>query len=173
MMMKFSRKLLGAVTLFAMFSSFEANAQTADLDVAAIVPAACIITSPDPLVMDFLTVDPVNGSGGGADYVLDRNFQYECSVGTAGTVDLNLGVGVGASLTERFMTGAGTNRLGYRLEKVGGADFGTGAVLGDGFSGSGFGTTLTTVIRGRLTVAQIQLAEADTYADTVTITLTL
>ena len=171
--MEMKRKLLGAVALFAMFSAFEASAQTADLQVSAQVPEACIITSPDPLIMDFGVVDPVNGAGGGADYVLDRNFQFECSADTAGTVELNLGLGSGATLTQRIMAGAGTNTLGYRLEQVGGADFGTGAD-GIAFTATGFGTTETAIIRGRLSVAQIQAAAVDnTYADTVVITITL
>jgi spore coat protein U-like protein len=172
MKMEMKRKLLGAVALFAMLAGMEANAQTADLDVSAIVPEACIITSPDPLVMDFGIVDPVNGAGGGADYVLDRNFEFECSVGTAGTVELGLGGGATPTLTERFMQGSGANELGYRLEQVSGADFGTGAD-GIAFVGSGFGTTITATIRGVLSVAQMQLAQADTYNDTVLITLTL
>ena len=59
MMMKLIRKLLGVVALFAMFGTMNANAQTADLDVSAEVPEACIITSSDPLVMAFGTVDPI------------------------------------------------------------------------------------------------------------------
>jgi len=172
--MNMKRKLLGAVALFAMFSAFEANAQSANLDVSATVPETCIITSADPLAMAFGSVDPVNGSGGGADIVLDALFTYECSVGTAGTVDLGLGLGAGATLAQRFMNGtlAGPNVLGYRLEQVGGADFGSGGA-GVAFAGAGFGSTIQTIIRGRLSVAQMQLAQVDTYSDTVTITLTL
>lgn len=170
MMMK--RKLLSAVALLAMFSAFEANAQTANLNVSAEVPEACRIISPDPLLMAFGTVDPIDGSGGGADITLDATFEFECTTGTAGTVDLGLGNGVGATLAERFMQGSGVNQLGYRLEQVSTADFGSGAD-GVAFAGSGIGTSIQTVIRGRLNTTQMQAALPDTYTDVVTITLTL
>lgn len=178
-MMMMKRKLLPAAALLAMLSTIEANAQTANLDVSAEVPEACVITSGATLTMDFGIVDPVNGSGGGADYVLQSTLEYECSVGTTGWVDLGLGNGPGASLAERFMqgTGPGPNLLGYRLEQTDTSDFGTGdpGAGGDGvaFAGTGFGSTIQTVIQGRLSVAQMQAAQADTYSDTVTITLVL
>lgn len=174
MMMNVKRKLLNAVALLAMFSAFEANAQSADLDVSAVVPEACLIISPDPLVMDFGTVDPVGGSDGlGADYVLDRDFVFQCSQNTSVTVELDLGNGVLPTLAERFMQGTGANQLGYRLEQVGGANFGTGA---DGIlfaSTGGFGANETATIRGRLTTTHMQAAQVDSYSDQVTITLTL
>jgi len=176
-MMKMNRKLLGAVALFAMFSAFEANAQeTRNLNVTAEVLEACVIDSPATIDMAFGALDAVLGSDGlGADYVLTADFDFHCTADTAVNVELGLGAGAGATLATRIMNGAGTNTLAYRLETTGGADWGTTAqTAAVPMTATGWATTDTATIQGRITTAQVAAAAVDaTYQDTVLITLTL
>jgi spore coat protein U-like protein len=169
------QKLLGAAAVFVMLSVTQANAQqTADLAVTAEVPEACVIDSAAVIPMAFGILDVVvGGAGPGGDTLQSANFDWRCSEGTAVTIGLNLGVGAGATLAKRVMTGTNTgDTLPYRLQKTDGSDWSD--VLGTTpFTAvaAGFGTPDSVQIDGIITLADSQTAEVDTYTDTVTITL--
>ena len=114
------QKLLGAIAVFLMLSVTDASAQkTSDLAVQAEVPEACVIDSADVISMDFGILDVVSGgSGPGGDTLQQSDFEWRCSQGTAVTIELDLGLGVGATLAKRVMTGTTTgDTLPYRLQK--------------------------------------------------------
>lgn len=171
MKMEMKRKLLGAVALFAMFSAFEANAQeTRNLNVTAEVQESCVITSPATIDMLFGVLDP-NAAG---PHVVTADLDFNCSQGTTVDIELDLGGGAGTSLTTRVMTSPTGNTLGYRLQTLGTADWGTIAQTASvSMVASGWATTDTATIEGVITQAQVQAAAVDTYSDLVTITLTL
>jgi spore coat protein U-like protein len=172
--MTLKQKLLGAAAIFVMLSVTEVNAQTSDLAVTAEVPEACVIDSAAVIPMAFGILDVVNGGAGpGGDTLQSANFDWRCSQGTAVTVELDLGNGAGATLTQRVMTGTNTgDTLPYRLEKTDTSDWGDTA-SGTAFTTTalGFATPESTQIDGIITLADSQTAEVDIYTDTVTITL--
>ena len=173
--MSLRQKLLGAAAVFVMLSVTEANAQqTSDLDVTAEVPPACVIDSPAVIPLAFGVLDVVNGGAGpGGDTLQSANFNWRCSQGTAVIIELDLGTGFGASLTQRVMTGTNTgDTLPYRLEKTDTSDWGDNA-SGTAFTTTalGFATFESVQIDGIITLADSQTAAVDLYADTVVITL--
>lgn len=168
--MKMSRKLLGAVALFAMFSAFEANAQTVDLNVSATVLAGCEIDSPATINMAFANLNPLNT----ADTVRTADFDFHCTAGTSVGIELGAGNGSPAAyLSNRVMQGSDTNTLAYRLETTASANWGKLADNAEySMTASGWTTTDTATIRGVITQAQVQAAAVDTtYQDTVVVTL--
>ena len=171
--MTLRQKLLGAAAVFVMLSVTEANAATSDLAVTAEVPAACVIDSPGVIPMAFGVLDVVAGGTPGGDTLQSANFNWRCSQGTAVTIGLNLGLGTGATLAKRVMTGTNTgDTLPYRLEKTDGSDWSD--VLGTTpFTtvAAGFATPESVQIDGIITLPDSQTAKVDLYTDTVTITL--
>ena len=166
---------VGAIALFALFSVTNANAQqTSNLEVSAEVPEVCIIDSPASIPMAFGQLDVVAGGGGpGGSFEESADFIWRCSQGSAVSIGLDLGLGSGATLAKRVMTGVTpTNTLPYRLETTGGADWGA---IGSGteFTTTALGITTpeTVTIDGIITLADAQAANADSFSDTVTITL--
>jgi spore coat protein U-like protein len=173
--MTLRHKLLGTAAVFVMLSVTEANAQqSSDLAVTAEVPAACVIDSPAVIPMAFGVLDVVNGGAGLAgEFLQSANFNWRCSQGTAVTIGLNLGVGVGTTLAKRVMTGTNTgDTLPYRLQKTDGSDWTD--VLGTApFTtvAAGFATPDSVQIDGIITLPDSQTAQVDLYTDTVIITL--
>lgn len=172
MMMKLNRKLLGAVALFAMFSSFEANAQQ-NLNVTATVPQVCIITTPGTalnLPFDLSTLDVAV-----ADFTASVDFLWRCSLNTAATINMSSGAGTGADANTRYMTGPGGATLAYSLTTPGGAAWGDGTNSQPGFGATGAGMAVanevTTPIDGTVALAAAQAATVGAYVDTVLITL--
>ena len=173
--MNLKQKLLGAAAVFVMLSATAANAQqSSDLAVQAEVPEACVIDSAASIPMDFGILDVVNGGAGpGGDTLQQSDFNWRCSQGTAVTIELDLGLGGGAGLAKREMTGTTTgDTLLYRLEKSDASNWGDTA-SGTAFTttAAGFATPETTTIFGIITLADSQTAEVDVYQDTVIITL--
>jgi len=171
--MTLTQKLLGAAAVFVMLSVTEANAQQSDLAVTAEVPEACVIDSAAVIPMAFGILDVVNGGGPGGDTLQSASFDWRCSQGTAVTIELDLGAGVGGTLAQRVMTGTNTgDTLPYRLEKTDTSDWGDTA-SGTAFTtiALGFATPESTQIDGIITLADSQTAEVDVYTDTVVITL--
>lgn len=168
------QKLLGAAAVFVMLSVTEANAQTSDLAVTAEVPEACVIDSAAVIPMAFGLLDVVvGGAGPGGDTLQSANFDWRCSQGTAVTIGLDLGLGAGATVAQRVMTGTNTgDTLPYRLEKTDGSDW-TDTAGASPFTtvALGFATPESTQIDGIITLADSQTAEVDVYTDTVLITL--
>lgn len=174
MKLNLKQKLLGAALMFTLLSTMEANAQqTSNLNVSAVVPETCLIDSAATIPMNFGTLDVVNGGGPGGDTLQSANFVWRCSAGTAVTVELDLGLGTGASLAQRVMTGSVTgDTLPYRLQKTDASDWGDTA-SGAAFTTTALGITTpqTSQIDGIVTLANAQTASVDTYTDTVIITL--
>ncbi len=172
--MTMRQKLLGAAAVFVMLSVTEANAQTSDLAVTAEVPEACVIDSAAVIPMAFGLLDVVvGGAGPGGDTLQSANFDWRCSQGTAVTIGLDLGLGAGATVAQRVMTGTNTgDTLPYRLEKTDGSDW-TDTAGASPFTtvALGFATPESTQIDGIITLADSQTAEVDVYTDTVLITL--
>ena len=173
--MTLTQKLLGAAAVFVMLSVTEANAQqSSNLAVTAEVPEACVIDSPAVIPMAFGILDVVNGGVGPAGEALQSaNFDWRCSQGTAVTIGLDLGLGFGATLTQRVMTGTNTgDTLPYRLEKTDGSDWSDNAGATPFTTVAlGFATPESVQIDGIITLPDSQTAEVDLYTDTVTITL--
>lgn len=177
-MMNVKWKLLNAVALLAMFSAFEVNAQTANLNVSAEVPEVCQVVTPN-VDMAFGSLDVVSGAPG--DYSLTSSFQFSCSQGTTLDVALDLGLGPAATLAARQMRGTNdvNNVLPYYLERAavdGGGDFGSTTGAGGNTvarTASGINSVDSVDIIGTVTLADIQAANADSYADTVVISLVL
>ena len=173
--MTLKQKLLGAATVFVMLSTTQVNAQaTSDLAVTAEVPEVCVIDSAAIIPMDFGTLDVVNGGAGpGGSTLQSADFIWRCSADTGVTVELSLGLGAGATLVQRVMTGITTgDTLPYRLEKTDGTDWGDTA-SGTAFTTVALGITTpeTSTIDGIITLADSQTADVDIYNDTVVITL--
>ena len=169
MMMKFSRKLLGAVTLFAMFSSFEANAQTTvtrNLNVNATVPTVCLVDSAATIDLNFDLSDLVTRA---TDYVVDVTLDWRCSATVPVVVELG-----GADATARAMSGP--NPLPYKLTDDSDVAWGNGAngATSRTLTGAGMGAAAqqNTVIRGTLLLADAQAAEVGAYSETVVISFT-
>jgi len=173
--MTLRQKLLGAAAVFVMLSVTEANAQqSSNLDVTAEVPEACVIESAASIPMAFGILDVVNGGAGpGGDTLQSASFDWRCSEGTAVTIGLDLGLGTGATVAQRVMTGITTlDTLPYRLEKTNGSDWSNTAGASPFTTVAlGFAFLESTQIDGIITLADSQTAEVDVYTDTVTITL--
>jgi spore coat protein U-like protein len=169
MMMKLNRKLLGAVALFAMFSAFEANAQTdtRNLSVSANVPTVCMIDSAATINMAFDLSDLLVRV---TDYVLDATLDWRCSAAVPVVVALG-----GADANARAMAGP-TTPLSYTLTDDSGNVWGDGtngatsrALVG---TGMGIPSQQNTIIRGTLALADAQAADIGAYSDTVLISFT-
>lgn len=100
------------------------------------------------------------------------NISVLCTFGTSYNIGLDAGTGTGATTAVRKMTGATSGgTLNYALYRdaartsVWGSTIGTNTV-----SGIGIGLFQNVTVYGR--IAASQTPNADTYADTVTITLT-
>jgi len=170
--MKLSRKLLGAVALFAMFSSFEANAQQ-NLNVTATVPQVCVITTPGTaldLPFDLTTLDVAT-----ADFTASVDFLWRCSQGNAATINLSSGAGDGADANTRYMTGPAGVKLPYTINTPAGNAWGDGTNGQTGFgvigAGMALGNEQATAIAGTVTLVAAQAAAVGAYVDTVLITL--
>ena len=170
--MNLKQKLLGAAAVFVMLSVTDANAQSSDLAVSAEVPQVCLIDSLPTIAMAFGQLDVVNGGSPGGDTLQNATFEWRCSQGTSVIIELGLGLGGGANLTQRIMTGPLGDTLPYRLEKTDGSDWGNFA-SGTAFTTTALGITNpeSTQINGIITLLDSQAADADLYSDTVIITL--
>jgi spore coat protein U-like protein len=168
-MMKLNSKLLGAVAFFAMFSAFEANAQTTDtrnLSVSANVPTVCLIDSAATIDMAFDLSDLASRA---TDYVIDATLDWRCSATVPVIVDLG-----GVDATARTM--AGPNPLPYTLtddlDVLWGDD--TNGATSRALTGAGMGLPAqqSTIIRGTLALIDAQAATIGAYSDTVLISFT-
>jgi spore coat protein U-like protein len=172
MMMKFNRILLGAAALFAMFSAFEANAQTTDtrnLNVSATVPTVCLIDSAATINMAFNLSDLATR---GADYIVDVTLDWRCSATVPVVVDLG-----GTTATARTMAGPNPLKpLPYTLtddvDVLWGDD--TNGATSRALTGAGMGIPAqqNTIIRGTIALTDAQAADVGAYSDTVLISFT-
>jgi len=171
--MTLKQKLLGAVAVFAVLSATEANAQQ-NMDVTATVPSVCVISNVGiNLTMAF---DLSGLAAAAADFTATADFLWRCSAGTAATIALGSGAGLGADGVTRFMQGPAGALLAYSLTPPGGGTWGDGLNGAPVFAVTGAGMALpadeqTTVIDGTLTLANAQAANVGAYTDVVLITM--
>ena len=172
MIMTMKKKLACAAALFAAFGAMQANAQQ-NLNVTATVPNVCVISNPGValnLPFDLSTLDVAV-----ADFTATVDFLWRCSTGTAATINLSSGAGVGADANTRFMTGPGGAQLAYSLTTPGGVAWGDGTNGQPGYGVTGAGMQpadeQATPIDGTVALAAAQAAPVGGYVDTVVITL--
>jgi spore coat protein U-like protein len=142
-----------------------AGTATTTVAVTATVVAACTV---DATTLDFGNYNGIAGAV--ADAV--ATISPVCTPGTEYSVGLDVGQGVGASTSSRFLTGPAGALLGYNIF----TDVLRTSVWGDGTSGtswtsgSGIGAAQPVVMYARIPARQ--MAATGIYADTVTVTLT-
>jgi spore coat protein U-like protein len=169
MMMKLNRKLLGAVALFAMFSSFEANAQSSqNINVTAQVQPTCVINGGGTtLDFDFGIIDTALG----ADVSQSATFTWRCTAGLAVEIELDAGDNAGSDpASARLLEAAPGDFLEYLLcfDAVCGSPWGDGTTAPDlATSGSGMGVPTVTTIYGVLDGTFAQAAVPGSYQETV------
>ena len=103
--MEMKRKLLGAVALFAMFSAFEANAQSSqNINVTAQVQPTCVINGgAATLDFDFGVIDTAIG----VDVAQSADFTWRCTTGIAVEIELDAGDNVGSDPANARLLEAG------------------------------------------------------------------
>lgn len=167
--MKMNRKLLGAVALFAMFSAFEANAQSSQsINVTAQVQPTCVINGGGTtLDFDFGIIDTALG----ADVSQSANFTWRCTAGLAVQIELDAGNNVGSDpATARLLEAAPGDFLEYLLcfDALCSNPWGDGTTAPDLLTaGSGMGVPTVTTIYGVLDGTFAQAAVPGAYQETV------
>lgn len=148
--------LKATATALLTFAAGMAAADTQPLSVTASVMGVCKFNTGQSPVLAFGAINP----SGTLDATGSATVKYRCTNGTAATIT-SAGV-TGA----RTMAGAvAGNTLAYSLAFTSGAT-GTGTGFGAG------GTDLSLVLGGTITAAQYNTAKADSYSETVTLTVT-
>jgi spore coat protein U-like protein len=142
--------------------SADAATSSASISVSATVLAYCAVTA-SPLA--FGNYSPSVQSTASTSVVVI------CTTGTPYNVGLDAGVGSGASVTTREMTGTGATTLGYSLYTTSGYGTVWGNTVGSNtVLGAGTGVAQTLTVYGRIPVGENVAPGA--YTDTVTVTLT-
>ena len=168
-MMKLNRKLLGAVALFAMFSAFDANAQSSqNVNVTAQVQPTCVINGGgSALDFDFGIVDTALGT----DVTQSATFTWRCTSGLAVQIELGAGDNFGSDpATARLLEAAPGDFLQYLLcqDATCATPWGDGVTAADiATSGSGMATPTVTTIYGVLDGTFAQAAVPGAYQETV------
>lgn len=168
-MMKMNRKILGAVALFAMFSSFQANAQSSqNINVTAQVQPTCVINGGgSTLDFDFGIVDTALG----ADVTQSATFTWRCTAGIAVDIELDAGDNAGSvPASARLLEAAPGDFLQYLLcqDAACVTPWGDGTTANDiATTGSGMGVPTTTTIYGVLDGTFAQGAVPGAYQETV------
>lgn len=173
--MEMKRKLLGAVALFAVFSAFEANAQSSQsINVTAQVNPTCVINGgAATLNFDFGVIDVTST----ADTTQSASFTWRCSDGTAVEIELDSGNTTGsAPATARRLAHSST--AGEYLEYLLCQDASCTTPWGDGTTaddivttGAGMGNPATVQIYGVLDGTFAQNAIPGSYQETVVLSL--
>lgn len=171
--MKLNRKLLGAAALLAMFSSFEANAQSSqNINVTAQVQPTCVINGGgSTLDFDFGIVDTSTPT----DVTQSADFTWRCTSGLAVEIELNAGDTTGSVPAVARLLEAGAGEF---LQYLLCFDAGCSNPWGDGTtapdlvtSGSGMGVPVTQTIYGVLNGTFAQAAVPGSYQETVVLSL--
>lgn len=143
------------------------NTTTATFDVTLTVIDSCRIVSTAPISFPNSGVINSNVDATGS-------IAVECTLGTSYDIDLNEGTGASATTTTRRMTGLTdtTATVDYAIYQDSGRTqiWGKGGGAADGVSGTGTGVSQTYTMYGR--VAPVQSVPAQSYRDTVTVTVT-
>lgn len=155
--------ILSGCYLISSGSSF-AQTNTAQFDVKITITSSCQINSATTLDFGSSGVLSVDRDAGSAVTV-------QCTNTTPYNIGLNSGIGTGATVGNRIMTGPGNATIGYSLYKTAARTTVWGNTVGtDTVSGVGNGLAQAYPVYGRVP-AQATPA-AGTYTDTVTATIT-
>lgn len=164
---------LGVLCVLAAGSALAASPTTGSFNVTASIQNNCTITSAANVA--FGVVDPT----GGGNLDVSANLVHRCTKGTAYTIALDDGAGIGGTFTARKMesAGANTDQLSYNLYTnaartivFGDGTLGSVTAGGTGSGISGAASNLTTTIYARL--VQNEDVSVDSYSDTVAISIT-
>lgn len=148
-------------------SSANAATSTANFQVNATVVASCVVSASN---VSFGSITPANTGTQAATGTITST----CTKNTGYVLALNTGSGTGTYATRKMAgaTSGNTDTLSYNLY----TDSGYTTVFGDGtsssatVSGTGNGSAQSTTVYGQLPLNQY--VTPDTYADTLTVTLT-
>ena len=172
-MMNMKRKLLGAVALFAMFSAFEANAQSSqNINVTAQVQPTCVINGgAATLDFDFGVIDTATG----VDVAQSADFTWRCTTGIAVEIELDAGDNVGSDPANARLLEAGAgNFLEYLLchDVACTQPWGDGTTAPDIVTvGAGMGNPALVTIFGVLDGTYAQGAVPGAYQETVVLSM--
>lgn len=155
------KAILVAAMGVAFANSALAATDTASFTVTATVADSCLVSATD---MDFGSYDP-----NGAEVTAQSEIDAKCTNGTTYTIKLSDGSGTATAGVTRAMTG-GTHagNLGYELY----SDSGRNTIWNETTTVSGTGVLAGSVIHnvyGKLPAGQF--VQADSYEDTITVTL--
>lgn len=158
--------------------------RVAALAVAALLPIlpcsaaqAAVTTSTFNVTADVLTSCFINdnnlnfGAYSGVQLDGTTTLTATCSNGTPYTIGLTQGIGLGASVSSRKLTGPGTDILNYTLSQDAAHTVPWGNTIGtDTQAGTGNGAAQSFTVFGRIPGNQFVAGGA--YSDTITVTLT-
>lgn len=153
-----------AALIFAPASSFAQTSTTTSFTVQITIQAACQINSASNINF---------GTNGVLSANVDATSQIvvQCTSGTPFSLGLNAGVGTGATVDTRLMTGPSSATISYGLFRDSGHTQVWGNTVGtDRLTGTGTGTAQSFTVYGR--VPSQTTPGVGTYTDTVTATLT-
>ncbi len=106
-----------------------------------------------------------------ADLDLTSTITVQCTAGTPYSIGIGAGGGVGATESNRLMTGPGLQTIGYSLWRNAGRTLNWGTSIGvDTLAGTGTGAAQAVTVYGR--VPAQATPGVGNYADTVTATIT-
>lgn len=160
----FSYAILAAVGVLALgFNPTVASAATASttFQVTATVQSTCLISAA-PLAFGTYT-GVVNSTS--------SNLTVTCTSTTPYNVGLDAGTASGATVSNRSMLDASSNKLNYKLSKDSGNTTNWGNTVGtDTAAGTGSGSAQTMTVYGQIPAGQY--VKPGSYSDTITATLT-
>jgi len=140
---------------------------TSTFDVTITITDTCRIVSTSPIAFATQGVINANVDASGA-------IAVECTTGTPYDIDLNAGLGAGATTAVRRMTGLTDTSVtvDYTIYQDASRTvlWGDGGGSGDGVASTGTGATQTFTTYGRVPPVQSVLPQS--YRDTVTVTVT-
>lgn len=171
--MKTLFRALVAITVLGAGPAFAATTITSNISVTATINASCTFATTPTTAVAFGAYDPTSGTANDN----TGTIVARCTKNTGYTLALGVGSGSGATFASRKMTGTSfSDLLNYTLYTSaarttvwGDGTGGTGTVSGTG-TGIGSGFNQTTTVYGRIPAGQD--VSADSYSDTVVVSLT-
>lgn len=158
-MRKLVKIAVGVCAAAGIASAASAGSATANLGISANVVATCTIGT-SPVAFGTYSGVQVDATG---------TVTANCITGTAWTIGLGAGTGIGATTSNRSMT-SGANSLGYALYSDNTRTTNWGNAVGiDTIAGTGTGTSQNQTVYGR--IAAGTTPPPGSYADTVVATI--
>jgi spore coat protein U-like protein len=162
-MFEFAKRLLSCIALYCyMLSAYSATATTT-FQVTATVAANCEVTAN---TLAFGSYDPISVTDTDAASTISAT----CTNGVSYGIGLNAGVGTGATVSDRKMTGPSSSLLDYAIYTDAGRTTIWENTGGTVVSGTGNGAVQDIDVYGRIPNSQTVISGA--YADTITVTIT-